>query len=54
MDWNMVEARKLVPPFVPKLKTPGDTYYFNNRKNEYRPATGEQLDAVSSYEFADF
>lgn len=56
IDWTQVSDRKLVPPFVPKLKSPGDTYYFTNRSDDYSPM-GSALDSgavAASYDFADF
>mmetsp|Transcript_17796 Transcript_17796/g.19285 ORF Transcript_17796/g.19285 Transcript_17796/m.19285 type:complete len:447 (+) Transcript_17796:341-1681(+) len=51
MPWDMVEQRKLVPPFIPKLKDEGDHHYFktyhdngfppnyksDNDKDNYQP-----------------
>lgn len=51
MPWDMVEQRKLVPPFIPKLKEEGDHHYFktyhdngfppnyksDNDKDNYQP-----------------
>ena len=57
IDWKLVEERKLVPPFKPKLKTPGDTYYFTNKNDDYFPMNQDGLAGESSgagYDFADF
>jgi serine/threonine protein kinase len=37
MPWEMVELKKLVPPFVPKLKDEGDAHYFRTYSDSGLP-----------------
>lgn len=34
MDWDKVNAKTTTPPFVPKIKHPGDTSNFKGRYKE--------------------
>jgi serine/threonine protein kinase len=54
MPWDMVEQRKLIPPFVPKLKDDGDAHYFSNYKDSGLPPNyhndGKDGSALDEYD----
>jgi protein kinase A len=50
--WDKVAQRRLIPPFVPRIKTAGDDHYFD-RYNEPGPV-GDRDDNEHRNEFFDF
>jgi hypothetical protein len=53
MPWDMVEQRKLVPPFVPKLKEDGDCHYFSQFNDSGLPPNYKS-DDMDQQLFFDF
>ena len=43
IDWESVSARQMIPPFVPNIKDPGDTYYFDNYSERREPDVGAEF-----------
>ena len=43
IDWMSIYFKKIKPPTIPKLKSPHDTSYFENIKEEDIPSSRDNL-----------
>jgi serine/threonine protein kinase len=54
INWKLVEKRKLVPPFVPRIKEPGDSHYFNKYGGDDNSGLRMVDGGRNSMDFFDF
>lgn len=50
IEWSKVANRQLVPPFVPRLKDPGDNHYFS----QFSEAAEDRRTGIGGNEYFDF
>lgn len=51
ISWSLVQDRQLVPPFIPRIKEPGDSHYFDTYNDPGHVFDNQQ---VPQQDFFDF